>query len=179
MNVMWYEKCDLMEICRNLRKFGSTFYKFTIFFSFDLILKAAASFLVLFIDEHGNQQQKIIFTYRVAFIFGSLTMLSGIIGVPLGAYLAQRLRKRHPRADPVICGFGLLISAPCIVAAMLLVSVNAPAAYCLIFFGEIALNLNWAIVADILLVRTNFQSTLFTRNDCSETEMVFVFFFFF
>lgn len=91
-------------------------------------------------------------------------MLSGIIGVPLGAYLAQRLRKRHPRADPVICGFGLLISAPCIVAAMLLVSVNAPAAYCLIFFGEIALNLNWAIVADILLVRTNFQSNLFTRN---------------
>lgn len=82
-------------------------------------------------------------------------MLSGIVGVPLGAYLAQRLRKKHPRADPVICGFGLLISAPCLVASMLLVSVNAPAAYCLIFIGEIALNLNWAIVADILLVRIN------------------------
>lgn len=84
-------------------------------------------------------------------------MLSGVIGVPLGAYLAQRLRRKHTRADPVICGFGLLISAPCIVGAMLLVSVNAPAAYCLIFIGEIALNLNWAIVADILLVRNSFN----------------------
>lgn len=106
-----------------------------------------------------KNETKYVFTYRVSLIFGSLTMISGIIGVPLGAYLAQRLRKKHARADPVICGFGLLISAPCIVAAMLLVSVNAPAAYCLIFIGEIALNLNWAIVADILLVRINFQST--------------------
>lgn len=113
-----------------------------------------------------NTETKNIFIYRVAFIFGSITMISGIIGVPLGAYLAQRLRKKHQRADPVICGFGLLISAPCIVAAMLLVSVNAPAAYCLIFIGEIALNLNWAIVADILLVRINFLSIFFRiRSD--------------
>lgn len=115
-----------------------------------------------FLFDLLNIETKSVFIYRVAFIFGSLTMLSGIIGVPLGAYLAQRLRKKHQRADPVICGFGLLISAPCIVAAMLLVSVNAPAAYCLIFIGEIALNLNWAIVADILLVRIYFQSTYFS-----------------
>lgn len=80
-------------------------------------------------------------------------MVSGIIGVPLGIILAQKYKKKYTRIDPIICGIGLLISAPLILGAMLVVSVNTPAAYALVFFGELALNLNWAIVADILLVR--------------------------
>lgn len=87
-------------------------------------------------------------------------MVSGIIGVPLGTYLAQTLKKRFPRADPIICAFGLLISAPFLLGAMLLVSYSAPAAYVLVFFGSVALNLNWAIVADILLVRLDFYFVL-------------------
>lgn len=86
-------------------------------------------------------------------MFGAITMVSGIVGVPLGTVLAQVLKKRYPRADPIICAFGLLISAPFLLGAMLVVSVNTPAAYALVFFGSVALNLNWAIVADILLVR--------------------------
>lgn len=80
-------------------------------------------------------------------------MVAGIVGVPLGTVLAQRLKKRYPRADPIICAFGLLISAPFLLGAMLIVSYSAPAAYAFIFIGSVALNLNWAIVADILLVR--------------------------
>lgn len=87
-------------------------------------------------------------------MFGAITMVSGIVGVPLGTVLAQSLKKRYPRADPIICAFGLLISAPFLLGAMLVVPVNAPAAYALVFFGSVALNLNWAIVADILLVRS-------------------------
>lgn len=81
-------------------------------------------------------------------------MLAGIIGVPLGAYLTQKLRKKSHRYDPIICACGLLISAPLLVGAMLLVNVNEPIAYGLVFVGQVALNLNWAIVADILLVRS-------------------------
>lgn len=60
---------------------------------------------------------------------------------------------KYSRSDPIICAVGLIISAPLLAAAMLLVTNSTWAVYTLIFFGELALNLNWAIVADILLVR--------------------------
>ncbi|XP_017839195.1 protein spinster isoform X2 [Drosophila busckii] len=88
---------------------------------------------------------------EVAFKFGVITMIAGLIGVPLGAILSQYIVKRLPTADPVICAFGLLLSAPLLTGACLLVSSNSLGTYFLIFFGQLALNLNWAIVADILL----------------------------
>lgn len=91
--------------------------------------------------------------HSVSFRFGAITMTSGIIGVPLGTYIAQRLKKNSPRADPIICACGLIISAPMLAGSMLVVSVNESLAYLLVFLGSVALNLNWAIVADILLVR--------------------------
>lgn len=48
---------------------------------------------------------------------------------------------------------GLLISAPLIAASMLFVTWNSSLAYICVFLGEVALNCNWAIVADMLLVR--------------------------
>lgn len=39
--------------------------------------------------------------------------------------------------------------------AMILVTANSTITYILIFFAELSLNLNWAIVADILLVSKN------------------------
>jgi MFS transporter, Spinster family, sphingosine-1-phosphate transporter len=79
-------------------------------------------------------------------------MVSGIIGVPLGATLAQKLRVNYPRADPLICATGLLISAPLLFGASLLAASNSSLCFFLVFLGEVALNLNWSIVADILLV---------------------------
>ena len=80
-------------------------------------------------------------------------MSAGLLGVPLGAYLSQRLKKNYPRVDPVICAMGLLISTPLLAGSMLLVTGSATSAYILVFFGQLALNMNWSIVADILLVR--------------------------
>lgn len=94
--------------------------------------------------------------YSVAFRFGAITMVSGIIGVPLGTYLTQKLKKDSCRNDPIVCAAGLLISAPLLAGSMLMIESSEPIAYLLVFLGEIALNLNWAIVADILLVRLNF-----------------------
>lgn len=82
-------------------------------------------------------------------------MATGIIGVPLGSYLSQRYNRKYPRADAYICAIGLILSAPLLAGAMLTVNVNATLAYVLIFFAELTLNLNWAIVADILLVRSH------------------------
>lgn len=80
------------------------------------------------------------------------------MGVPLGSILSTKLSKRYPRSDPVICAVGLLLSAPLIAASMIFVTYSAPLAYLCVFLGELALNLNWAIVADMLLVRINFQT---------------------
>lgn len=105
--------------------------------------------------------------HRVSFRFGAITMVSGIIGVPLGTYIAQKLKKRSQRADPIICACGLIISAPLLAGSMIMVQANATIAYTLVFFGEVALNLNWAIVADILLVRKCDELRSWTQHLCS------------
>lgn len=87
----------------------------------------------------------------VAYKFGIIGMTSGLIGVPLGSMLAQKLRVRWPTADPLICAVGLLISAPLIFFASITANTNDTLCYILIFFGQVSLNLNWAIVADMLL----------------------------
>ncbi|KAH8252731.1 hypothetical protein KR032_001498 [Drosophila birchii] len=87
----------------------------------------------------------------VAFKFGLITMVAGLVGVPLGSFMSTYMIKRFPTADPIICAFGLLLSAPLLTGATLLVNSSTAATYSLIFFGQLALNLNWAIVADILL----------------------------
>ncbi|KAJ8681342.1 hypothetical protein QAD02_017129 [Eretmocerus hayati] len=95
--------------------------------------------------------QREISTDEVAYKFGVIAMVAGLIGVPFGSILAQKLRVRWPQADPLICAVGLLISAPLIFLGSVFASSNALACYTLIFLGQLALNLNWSIVADMLL----------------------------
>jgi hypothetical protein len=79
-------------------------------------------------------------------------MVSGMIGVPLGALLSTRLREKYPRSDPLICGLGLVLSSVFIFVAFFLARTNVLMGFAFVFLGEVALNLNWSIVADILLV---------------------------
>ncbi|XP_038210127.1 protein spinster isoform X3 [Zerene cesonia] len=88
---------------------------------------------------------------RVSLTFGAVTMAAGAAGVPLGAWLGTALGKRYPRAHPVICGAGLLVSAPAMALAILLCDGYYYASFALMFIAETALNLNWAIVADMSL----------------------------
>lgn len=122
----------------------------------------------LFYQQNSSSKKSLPSSYysRVSFKFGAITMAAGILGVPLGAFLSTKLSKRYPRCDPVICAMGLLISAPLIAGSMLMVTVNSTLAYILVFFGEIALNLNWAIVADMLLVRFHKMFNVFLLFLC-------------
>lgn len=97
-------------------------------------------------------------------------MCSGLIGVPLGMWLSQRLKSQYEQADPLICAFGLLTSAPLLFLASCTASYNVVICYTLMFFGEVFLNLNWSIVADILLVRCY---TL-----CDNLSTLFLFFYY-
>ncbi|CAH1112178.1 unnamed protein product [Psylliodes chrysocephalus] len=84
------------------------------------------------------------------FLFGAITMVAGLLGLVLGTYLSHVLIPKYPYADPVICGVGLIISAPCVIAVAYTMS-NIYLMYTLFFIGNITMNLNWAIVNDILL----------------------------
>lgn len=85
-------------------------------------------------------------------------MISGVLGVPLGSYLSTKLRKKFQRIDPLICGFGLFFSTALFTASMFTANYNLIIFFTLVFLGQLAINLNWAIVADILLVRINIHS---------------------
>ena len=66
--------------------------------------------------------------------------------------LSYKYRDRYPRLDPLICGFGLLSSAPFLYAGIALCKNDVWAAYALVFMGEVLLNMNWAVVVDISMV---------------------------
>ncbi|KAG6443718.1 hypothetical protein O3G_MSEX002979 [Manduca sexta] len=88
---------------------------------------------------------------RVSLMFGGVTMVSGLVGVPAGAWLGAWLVRRWGRAHPVLCGGGLLLSAPAMALGLLLVRQYHFLPFVFMFVGEVALNLNWAIVADMSL----------------------------
>ena len=87
----------------------------------------------------------------VALLFGILTMLSGILGVPLGALLSTCLRKKYPTVDPLISGTSLIVSSFIILGAFFLARNHLILALAIVFVGMLTLNLNWSITADILL----------------------------
>ncbi|XP_032306168.1 protein spinster isoform X3 [Drosophila ananassae] len=88
---------------------------------------------------------------NISYMFGIVAMLAGLIGVPLGSILAQRLRAPYPKCDPYICAAGLIISAPMVFAALVMPQRSETWCYFFVFVAQVALNLCWSIVADILL----------------------------
>ncbi|XP_056313913.1 protein spinster homolog 3 isoform X1 [Danio aesculapii] len=86
-----------------------------------------------------------------SYIFGAITVVTGVVGVFLGTCISKKLRDRVPNADPLICAVGMLSSSPCFFIAIVLASTSIPATYTFIAIGETLLSLNWAILADILL----------------------------
>jgi len=62
---------------------------------------------------------------RVSLIFGVITCAAGICGVTLGLYSASLLRKVTPKADPLVCGIGLIAGAPFLYLAIVMSSHDA------------------------------------------------------
>nr|XP_020506086.1 protein spinster homolog 3-like isoform X2 [Labrus bergylta] len=86
-----------------------------------------------------------------SYIFGAVTVVTGIMGGCLGTGLSRWFRDKVPNVDPRICAAGLLGSAPCLFVVIFVASVNIPTTYVFIFLGELLISLNWAVMADILL----------------------------
>lgn len=110
--------------------------------------------------------------FSVSYKFGILAMVSGLLGVPLGSFIAQALRPQYNSIDPKICAIGLLSSTPFVYFALMTAGTNTILCYISIFLGELFLNLTWALVADIVLVsyvylyhKFIFQFIIFVRTD--------------
>ncbi|XP_041626649.1 protein spinster homolog 3 isoform X7 [Vulpes lagopus] len=84
-------------------------------------------------------------------IFGILTVVTGIIGVVLGAEASRRFKRVNPRAEPLVCACSLLAAAPCLYLALLLARTTFTVSYVFLALGELLLSCNWAVVAEILL----------------------------
>lgn len=97
----------------------------------------------------------------MSLVFGVVMMFSGLIGVPAGMFLSTSFKRRNPRADPLICAFGLLTSTPLMFLAAVVAGYNEVGCYVLIFFASLCLNLNWSIVADMLLVYFRFYQWIY------------------
>lgn len=69
------------------------------------------------------------FCLVISEIFGGITIVTGILGVVIGAEAARRYKKVNTKADPLICAMGLLSSSPCMYLAIMLAGKSIIAAY--------------------------------------------------
>lgn len=69
-----------------------------------------------------------MFTHR-SLIFGVITVVTGLLGVASGVQLSRLLRKTNPRADPLVCATGLLVSAPFLFLAVAFAETSIVATY--------------------------------------------------
>uniref|UniRef100_A0A0K2VED7 Protein spinsterlike [Musca domestica] n=1 Tax=Lepeophtheirus salmonis TaxID=72036 RepID=A0A0K2VED7_LEPSM len=142
---------DLKDLAANKSFVLSTFGFTCVAFCTGALSWWGPLYIISAIKSFGNPEHYPMPVNNVALVFGAITMLSGIVGVPLGSILSTKLQRKFPRADPIICGLGLVISAIFLGFGMLTVRVNIYLTFFFLFLGEVALNLNWSIVADILL----------------------------
>ena len=108
--------------------------------------------------------------FSIAFLFGVLGGLSGLIGVPLGSFISQKLRSRFQMGDPIACAAALLLSVPLILAALFTANHSTIVCFTFTAFGMLSINMIWSVVVDIMLVGYIIKSFL-----PFSSQLVFIF----
>ncbi|XP_062578928.1 protein spinster homolog 1-like isoform X4 [Saccostrea cucullata] len=156
---------DLKELARTKSFVLSTFGFTCVAFVTGALALWAPSYMYNAIKAQGQDADE----GDIAFIFGGITVAAGFIGVALGAEASRRYKRINPRADPLVCAFGLLMCTPFLFFGLWLSEHHIPASWALIFFGETFLCLNWSIIADILL-----YVVIPTRRSTAEAVQILV-----
>jgi len=84
-----------------------------------------------------------------SYIFGAVTVATGILGGVLGTSLSKRFRDKVPYADPLICAVGMLGSVPFLFIIIFVASSSIPATYVRLKF-----------LFDIILLNHHLHSSL-------------------
>jgi len=87
----------------------------------------------------------------ISYKFGIVMAFAGLMGVPMGSYIAQMIRHKVPNADPLVCGATLLLSVPVLFFGFFSARYSLHWCYGLTFLAGLLLNSNWSIVSDITL----------------------------
>lgn len=86
----------------------------------------------------------------IASIFGTIIIFGGLFGSFFGCGASVVYKKFNPRADPLVCAFGLLTSIPFLFSSILFSKSNILVSWILMFFGVFFLSLDWSIIGIIL-----------------------------
>ncbi len=97
-------------------------------------------------------------------LFGSITVLGGLVGSLLGGWLADLLRRRAPDADLIVSGAGLIAGMP--LAAVAIMTTNLHLAVVSLFLAETLLFLNMGPLnaAIVSVTRLETRSMAFAAN---------------
>ncbi|KAI4902260.1 hypothetical protein NFI96_020304, partial [Prochilodus magdalenae] len=144
---------DMKALCKNHSFVLSTFGFTAVAFVTGSLALWAPAFLFRAAVFTGEKQPCVVGPCDTSdsLYFGIITCVTGVLGVAMGVGVSQMLRKKTPRADPLVCAAGLLLAAPFLYLSIVFAQKSTVATYFFIFFGEMFLSMNWAIVADILL----------------------------
>ena len=71
----------------------------------------------------------------ISFRFGIVMTLSGLLGVPIGSYISQKIRHNVPNADPLVCAVTLLTSVPILFFGFVSANYSLNLCYALTFFA--------------------------------------------
>lgn len=94
--------------------------------------------------EYNEETSSLLF-------LGIIVISSGIIGVYIGYLLSSFFDVKYPKADPLICGIGMLTAAPLVILSFIIAMYNTWASYFIGFLGFTAINLQPAVVSGILM----------------------------
>lgn len=91
---------------------------------------------------------------EISTAFGLVAMAAGVIGVPLGAEISRRLRRYFDiKSDAYVCCTSAVGALFFCVPFLLTTPHLGFQLYTVMFFGQVFLNMGWAVVVDIAMVR--------------------------
>ncbi|KAL7677478.1 hypothetical protein ACOME3_003716 [Neoechinorhynchus agilis] len=142
---------DLMFLCGN-RSYVGTSVSFTaVAFSIGAVSWWSPNYMKLAYELRAIQDPQASTGAPVSLIFGVITCLAGILGVVVGSTMSRRLKPVRQNADPLICGFAVLLSVPFMFLAVFTSRSVIWLSWILIFVGTTLISFTWSLIADIIL----------------------------
>lgn len=112
---------------------------------------ALASFAPAYLQRVNCSKDDADCESQINLVFGGITMITGISGTLLGAWLSKCYSKVNAAADALVSAFGLLAATPCVFLSIKLAPKNMHLTWILIAVGETFVSFTWAPLTAILL----------------------------
>jgi len=90
----------------------------------------------------------------ISFIFGVIICLSGFGGVILGTGISKVWKKTRKNADALLCGIGLLLAGPLMLAAFEITTYNLSISWLCIFLSNLFMCFTWTPSTDMTMYIT-------------------------